>query len=97
MNTNATGILTFPPTTLPVSGMPLPRRVDVAGVDRPAIAYHELVSPGAHKLAHPKPLPGCPNCPPSSCPCGVPACVEFGPHRKNDAGSETSWRELARG
>lgn len=52
-----------------------------------------------HRTAiHTRPQHGCVLCPPVPCVCGYagPCCPEYFEHRRNEAGSETSWRELGR-
>jgi hypothetical protein len=46
---------------------------------------------------HPKAQHGCGLCPPTPCVCGWSdgTCPDYFEHRRGDAGSETSWREVA--
>lgn len=68
---------------------------DPATVARIAGVALPDVSPAAHNLAHPLPVPGCPWCPAVPCPCGSPSCAQVAEHRRARAGTEQSWREVA--
>lgn len=76
----------------------LPSPTDPAWADPAtieAIAYwQDTVSPAAHQLAHPRPVQGCPGCPPVvGCGwCGLPAaaCVDLAGHRGLAAAGEAS-------
>lgn len=48
----------------------------------------------AHARVHPRPIPGCPWCPPTVCPCGGRCSDPAGCYRRW-AASETTWRALA--
>lgn len=52
----------------------------------------------AKGMVHPRPIPGCPWCPPVPCPCGR-GCVgvDAADCYRRWAASETSWREQAGG
>ncbi|MEV2239442.1 hypothetical protein [Micromonospora sp. NPDC049891] len=48
-----------------------------------------------HTEIHTRPQPGCDRCPPTACPCGRFDCPDVFDHRREWAGSETTWREVA--
>ncbi len=56
------------------------------------------VEPAAHAagMVHPQPVPGCPWCPPTGCPCGD-GCADAGECRRRWGASETTWRQQAAG
>lgn len=60
-------------------------------------ALPNLAEPVAHArgMSHPRPVPGCPWCPPTSCPCGG-RCADPAGCWRRWAAAETTWRELAR-
>lgn len=45
------------------------------------------------QFAHPRPLVGCPLCPPAPCRCGVADCADASAHATAYRSSETTWRE----
>ncbi len=48
----------------------------------------------AHRVIHAVPQPGCDNCPPVPCRCGVTDCPDVFDHSRVHAGAETTWREV---
>jgi hypothetical protein len=74
---------------------------ELARATAAALAEAEQVAREARRLAwhrahvHTRPQPGCPDCPPTACRCGVPDCTAVAEHTRAYAGSETTWREVA--
>jgi hypothetical protein len=89
-------------TTLPPAredARPLPTMTDPAWANPATVWRIAAVDPGAHDLAHPRPVFGCDACPQSeACPwCLLPPsrCPDRFGHSRAWAGSETTWREVA--
>ncbi|MFY1686409.1 hypothetical protein [Plantactinospora sp. WMMB782] len=81
---------------VPLPGPSSPAWQDPSTVWRIALFRERHVDPAAHDLAHPQPIWGCDFCPQSGvCPqCAMPSpeCADSSGHRREAAGSESSWR-----
>ena len=75
----------------PQPGQPTPDPAPVTGSPWGQRVAALAVAPAAHRLAHPRPLAGCPLCPPTLCPaCESAACPDPAACRRAWVGSE-SW------
>lgn len=74
---------------------PLPSPSDESAWTVETVAGIAGVAVPPHTDIHVRPQPGCQLCPPTACPCGTVDCPDVFDHRREWAGSETTWREVA--
>lgn len=70
----------------------------ITDADLEALADLRITDVTRHRqVFHPRPVHGCPKCPPAPCKCGFDAgvCPDVGEHYRQWASSELAWREMS--